>query len=78
MNYELRQDPYSDPETGVLLNKLDIHNPEQLERTEAYLTSIKIASISEHPIEGDFDFDQLRFTHKYIFGEIYDWAGNKI
>lgn len=76
MNYELRQDPYSDPETGVLLNKLDIHNPEQLEKTEAYLTSIKIASLAEQPIEGNFDFDHLRSTHKYIFGEIYDWAGN--
>ena len=29
----------------------------------------------EKPVTGKFDFEHLRNIHKYIFQDIYSWAG---
>lgn len=66
---------YFYPGTEVLKNKLDIHNQNELERREAEITFERLVELYEHPIEGNFDAEHLRNIHRYLFGDIYEWAG---
>lgn len=66
---------YCYPKSHVLKNKLGITDAEQLRTAEREITSLRIANARINPIEGNFDFDHLKRLHKYIFGDIYDWAG---
>ncbi len=66
---------YFFPGTEVLKNKLGIHNQNELERREAEITFERLVELYEHPIEGNFDAEHLRNIHRYLFGDIYEWAG---
>lgn len=63
--------------TICLINKLDIRDAEVLSAVEAKITLAKIAMLSEHPIEGSFDFNHYKAIHKFIFEDLYDWAGQE-
>lgn len=68
------RDPYTD-KNGVLRNKLNITNYEELNRAEAdigFIQLINIDSISMDDCEPDEIFKKL---HKHIFKDIFDWAG---
>ena len=61
--------------TSCLINKLDIRDEKQLDIMESHITLAKI-SISQHnPIDGNFDFEHYKAIHKFIFEDLYDWAG---
>ena len=64
---------YSD--VPVLKNKLRIRNGEILNKIERELTFLKGTELDEHPLEGKLDFDYLKKIHRFLFGDIYDWAG---
>ncbi|MCM1159155.1 MAG: Fic family protein [Bacteroidales bacterium] len=66
---------YCYPDTEILINKLNIKNKENLFQAEKKLTFIRIQELQQHPIAGNFDFPHLRKIHKYIFQDIYNWAG---
>ena len=66
---------YEYPDCEVLKNKLDIKNQELLERVERTISSMRLCELQEKPIKGSFDFNHLSKIHKYIFKDIYDWAG---
>ena len=66
-------DPYVD-ENGVLKNKFNIKNQEDLEKVEANIGFIKLMIVDSLKIEY-FDEEALKKIHKHIFGDIYDWAG---
>lgn len=68
-------DPYLDDEHGVLRNRLGITSPEELAAAEADITHVRIAQLQRHPLPGRYDLAHLRAIHKWIFGEVYDWAG---
>lgn len=68
-------DPYIDPDTGVLRNLLGISDPTALAYAEAEITALRLASLAERPLPGDYDLDHLRAFHRFIFGDIYPWAG---
>lgn len=59
----------------VLRNKLNIKNSEELECAEADITYIKLLDVDRVTINGNFDIWHLKSIHKYIFEDIYDWAG---
>jgi cell filamentation protein len=68
-------DPYLDPATAVLRNRLGISDPELLRRAEADLTLAALADLGTRNLPGDYDLVHLRRFHQEIFGDIYPWAG---
>ncbi|MBR5535178.1 MAG: Fic family protein [Clostridia bacterium] len=76
MAYSL--DPISDgcyENTSVLINKFDIRDEDVLNRLEQSITSALIAkAFIELPFE-NVDFSYYKMLHKYVFSDIYDWAG---
>lgn len=68
-------DPYLDLEHGVLRNKLGITNRGELARAEATLTAARIYELARAPIAGGYDLAHLQAIHRYVFGDVYDWAG---
>ena len=61
--------------TTCLINKLNITDEETLKNVEAAITFAKISELEQTPIDGNFDFEHYKSIHKYIFEELYDWAG---
>ena len=68
-------DPYLYPETAVLRNLRGLADPEQLERFEARRTHRRIAELIDRPLSGAFDLVHLKVIHRYIFQDVYEWAG---
>ena len=66
---------YCYPESSVLKNKLGIKNHDELVTAEREITSLKIAMAKVKPIQGHFDFEHLKAIHRFIFKDIYTWAG---
>lgn len=76
MGYSL--DPLEDccyENSSVLINKFGIRDEKKLEMMERNVTGYLMAQATfEIPFK-DVDFEFYKNLHKYIFGEIYDWAG---
>lgn len=68
---------YCYPDTEVLINNLNIKDKEILFQAEKKLTFIRIQELQQQPIIGKFDFLHLKKIHKYIFQDIYKWAGER-
>jgi cell filamentation protein len=69
-------DPYLYPGTFVLLKNLrDIRNHDGLAEFEAESTSRRIIELARAPLQGDFDSLHLRAIHRYLFQDVFDWAG---
>lgn len=66
---------YCYPNSYVLKNKLNIKNQEDLSNAEREITSLKIAVAKKNIIWGNFDLAHLQMIHKFIFEDIYTWAG---
>ena len=66
---------YCYPNSNVLINKLNIHDSDKLLEAERKLTMLRLMDLLEKPVTGKFDFAHLRNIHKYIFQDIYSWAG---
>ncbi len=66
---------YCYPHSNVLINKLGITDAEKLHEAEREITSLRLANAKINIINGDFDLAHLRRIHRYIFGDIYEWAG---
>ncbi len=66
---------YCYPDTDVLINKLNIKDKKTLFLIEKELTSIRLQELQRQPITGKYDFLHLKKIHKYIFQDIYQWAG---
>lgn len=61
--------------TTCLINKMDIRDEEKLETVEAAIVLGKITLLDQQPIQGDFDFDHYKRIHRFLFEDLYDWAG---
>jgi cell filamentation protein len=69
------EDPYSDPVTGVLYNKLGLGTAAGLEAAEREITHAALILVDESPVSPSYDLPHLQEIHKRIFGDIYEWAG---
>jgi|SRR5690625_1212857 len=69
------QDPYCYPNTDTLINKLEIKEKERLERQEGYHVGLAMLDLFDNPIKGNFDYKHLQEIHKFLFKDIYEWAG---
>lgn len=68
-------DPYLIPNTDVLQNKLDISDKELLEKAEADITYFKLLDIDAWFEDKPLNYETFLAVHKYIFGDLYEWAG---
>ncbi|MCE0764941.1 hypothetical protein LWC35_18830 [Pseudonocardia kujensis] len=53
------QDPYTDPASGVLRNKLGLTDVAELERAEADLTGFRLIELHQHDLPGAYDLAHL-------------------
>jgi len=68
-------DPYIDPQSGILRNKLSLTDQESLDRTEANAVSARSILFQLNPLKGNFDSEHLKAIHSYLFRDVYEWAG---
>ena len=66
---------YCYPNSNVLKNKLNIKNSETLFEAEKELTYIRLLELQTNPIKGTYNYDHLKEIHRYIFQDVYEWAG---
>ncbi|NLM63012.1 MAG: cell filamentation protein Fic [Mollicutes bacterium] len=69
------QSKYCYPGTDVLINKLDIKNREILERVERDYSTYRLSQIYLRTFTGNFDIQHYLDIHKYVFEDIYEFAG---
>ena len=62
--------------TDVLINKLNITNDKDLFDAERELVLLRTHELNENPLKGNFDFKHLKSIHKYLFQDVYRWAGD--
>ena len=61
--------------TDVLKNKLGITNTKELEQKEKLISLEKLTYLKLFPINGCFDANHLKRIHKFLFDDIYYFAG---
>ena len=62
----------------ILKNKLEISNSAEIARTEERISKIKAVLLYDNGLRdscGDGTFQSLAQIHKYLFEDIYDFAG---
>jgi cell filamentation protein len=69
-------DPYVYPGTDVLRNLPGIRDSKELESLEARLTFLRGLHLASDPIAGEYDLPHLQAFHRYLFGGLYEWAGD--
>ncbi|MDR3289014.1 MAG: Fic family protein [Peptococcaceae bacterium] len=69
------RDPYLYPHTEILINKHNIKDEKDLAEMEAEYTSLRLKQIVENPLPGEYDFEHFCELHRWIFQDIYEWAG---
>jgi cell filamentation protein len=66
---------YCYPGTDVLRNKQGITDEIILTNAEREITSLRLLMIRDMQVMGQFDLAHLCKIHRFIFSDIYDWAG---
>lgn len=69
------KDPYLYDDIDVLRNLLNIRDEKLLEEAESDITYIKLLDIDKLTYNSDFNVDYIKCLHRYIFEDIYEWAG---
>ena len=68
-------DPYIDPDTGILKNLAGISDSDLLEEYEGEMSILRQLELAENPLSPTFDFAHLKAIHRYLFQDVYSWAG---
>ena len=68
-------DPYLDPETDLLRNKVGARTRATLDEAEGDLSFARLVQLMDRPVRPTGDLDELRAIHRHLFQDIYDWAG---
>ena len=65
------------PDCDVLINKYNIRDKELLEKFEIQKVFAKLLGLDVKPtrIAYTYDVEHMVSIHKYLFGDIYEWAG---
>ncbi len=61
--------------TTCLINKFNIKDEKILKDLETTITFGKITEYSLNPLFNTFDVSHYKAIHRYLFGDIYEWAG---
>ena len=73
--YEARNSIYCYENSNVLINKLDIKDPVILSNYEKQIVAIKLLALHKKGITGNFDVNHFVNIHKFLFEDIYPFAG---
>ena len=68
-------DQYTYP-NGTLRNRLGIIDQAALSRLEDDIVGARQAMLDRDQIPSPYDFSVLCEIHRFLFGDIYDWAGS--
>lgn len=71
------KDNYLYDDVPVLKNLLEIKDKDFLAEAESNITYVKLLDIDEKVCGMKFDYNRLKAIHKYIFEDIYEWAGKE-
>lgn len=63
------------PNSSVLINKFNIRDENKLNEMENAATIIRSIEWLAKTKDISFNFNHYKNIHKYLFGDIYDWAG---
>lgn len=75
-DYEYEFDSYyCYPGSNVLINKLNITDEQLLEKAERDITYLRALEAAKEHIPGSLDAEHLKRMHRFLFRDIYDWAG---
>ncbi|MBD5509505.1 MAG: hypothetical protein HDR05_16060 [Lachnospiraceae bacterium] len=69
------RDIYLYEDCGVLKNLMNIKDKKILEDAEADYVTYRLKEIAIDPLPGAYDYEHLLRVHRYIFQDIYEWAG---
>ena len=73
--YEARNSIYCYPDSNVLINKLNIKDNKKLEKAEKMIVLAKLYDLRQNKLVGNFDKDHFINIHKYLFEDLYPFAG---
>lgn len=73
--YEPRNSVYCYPDSEVLVNKFDVKSWAELFKIENDITIYKLYMLREQGITGNFDVSHFVSIHKFLFEDIYPFAG---
>ena len=68
-------DPYVLPGTAILKNKFNLTTQRDLDDAEADFASLRLRELAQNPIAGDYGVRHYLAFHRYIFQDLYEWAG---
>ena len=63
------------PGTAVLINTLNIRNQADLDAVEGTIVPAKAALWETMPSTESFDFEHYCAIHRFLFEDLYEWAG---
>ena len=69
------RDPYLYDDVPVLRNKLGIRDQNLLDDAEADYVVYRLKHLALNPLPGDYHTEHLLNMHKYIFDDLFEWAG---
>ncbi|MDD2377757.1 MAG: Fic family protein [Bacilli bacterium] len=69
------QSIYCYPNTDVLMNSRNIKDPEVLNSVERMISTYNLSHLQVEPIKGKFDIEHYFKIHKYLFNDLYPFAG---
>mgnify|MGYP003308303743 CR=1 FL=1 len=73
--YEARNSVYCYKDSNILKNKLDIKDSNLLEDIERKLVIAKLFELRQNTKIGKFDIEHFVGIHRYLFEDIYPFAG---
>ncbi len=68
-------DPYLYPGSTVLRNLPGLQDADALAEHEAQATTLRLAQLAATGLEGAYDLSHLQEFHRFIFRDVYPWAG---
>ena len=69
------KDIYLYEDCSILKNLLNIKDKTLLDDAEADYVTYRLKEIAINPLSGAYDYKHLLMVHKYIFQDIFEWAG---
>jgi len=66
---------YCYPNTNVLINKFGIKDIRKLENLERKISTVKAVEFLRTNTSQDLDFKHICSIHKFLFEDLYEWAG---
>lgn len=73
--YDVINSKYTYKDSDVVINKLNIKDEGLLKEYETNIVALKLTSLSKNKTVYPFTEAGFKSIHKYLFGEVYDFAG---